>query len=214
MTNDQWLIWQLADSAFPIGSLAHSNGLEAAVQHGVVTDSANLEAFVHAGLGQCVTGVLRFAVATRKAPEDFDRADQQCDLFLNNHVANRASRAQGRALLAASTRIFGNLALLNLTAQVRESNGPVHFPPIFGIVLGSLGISETQTSSLFLFLWVRSTLGSAVRMGVIGPLEAQRIQAGIRITAKLRGDHPMQTTPVLDLLQGTQDRLYSRLFQS
>ena len=106
MAMDEWLMWQLVDSALPIGALAHSNGLEAAVQHGLVTDGKSLEEFVRASVRQCTRGILTFVGQTRSNPADFEIADRRCDLFLNNHVTNRASRAQGRAFLMAATRIF------------------------------------------------------------------------------------------------------------
>jgi urease accessory protein len=214
MSNDEWLIWQLADSAFPAGGLAHSNGLEAALQHGLVTDGASVEQFVRAGLRQCARGVLQFVRETWQHPDDFNSCDRHCDLFLNNHVTNRASRAQGRAMLAATGRIFATESILRLTETTRRSQSAAHLAPVFGVVLGSLGIGQTQTQTLFLFLFIRSTLGSAVRLGIIGPLEAQRIQSVIRPSSDFDSDVPVQTAPVLDLLQGTQDRLYSRLFQS
>jgi urease accessory protein len=38
--DEDWLLWQLADSAFPTGGFAHSGGLEAAWQHGEIRNSA------------------------------------------------------------------------------------------------------------------------------------------------------------------------------
>jgi urease accessory protein len=80
--------------------------------------------------------------------------------------------------------------------------------------MATMDISKDQTDSLFLFLFLRSILGSAVRLGIVGPLEAQRILTRIRIETPIADAIPVQTAPVLDLLQATQDRLYSRLFQS
>jgi urease accessory protein len=61
-----------------------------------------------------------------------------------------------------------------------------------------------------------------VRLGVIGPLQAQglqlRMSAPAAVLAARCGQIPLQettqTAPVADLLQGAQDRLYSRLFIS
>jgi urease accessory protein len=69
---------------------------------------------------------------------------------------------------------------------------------------------------------VRSVLSAAVRLGVIGGFEAQRLQyaCGQRLEeianrcAALSIDDVAQTAPIVDLLQAGHDRLYSRLFQS
>src|SRR5258707_5324597 len=49
---NDWLIWQLIDSAFPTGGFAHSAGLEAAWQHGEVRNSGELVSFLEASLQQ------------------------------------------------------------------------------------------------------------------------------------------------------------------
>jgi urease accessory protein UreF len=61
-----------------------------------------------------------------------------------------------------------------------------------------------------------------VRLNIVGPLDAQAIQHELSDSAeiaaakfgKIRLNDCAQTAPLLDLWQGTQDRLYSRLFQS
>jgi len=67
MTTD-WLLWQLADSAFPSGGFAHSGGLEAAVQLGVVSDPSSLEVFLQNALLQIGNGIARFAQAAWEKP--------------------------------------------------------------------------------------------------------------------------------------------------
>ena len=46
--------------------------------------------------------------------------DQLCDAFTTNHVANRASRAQGRALLSAVERIFPERGSALVRATLRS----------------------------------------------------------------------------------------------
>ena len=78
-------------------------------------------------------------------------------------------------------------------------------------------------SEIVLFGTARGVLSAAVRLGIVGSYEAQRLQHAVRAVARsrratLRGtlmsDDLAQTAPVLDLLQVAHDRLYSRLFQS
>jgi len=61
-----------------------------------------------------------------------------------------------------------------------------------------------------------------VRFGIVGPMEAQSLQHRMAPLAEevlprcqgLTVDDIAQTSPLLDIRQGAQDRLYSRLFQS
>src|SRR5947208_7672034 len=90
-TASDWLLWQLADSAFPTGGFAHSSGLEAAWQQGEV-DATSLSAFVHDVITQAGHGVVPFVTAAHREPGDLGAIDSQCDAFLRNPVTNRASR--------------------------------------------------------------------------------------------------------------------------
>jgi urease accessory protein len=219
---DDWLIWQFADSAFPAGSFVHSGGLEAAWQNGRVTRGESLLGFIESTLTQIGRGSLPFVLAAHREPDRFVEYDQLYDAMLSNHVANRASRAQGQSLLAAAQRIYARPALTALHAMVRESGSPGHLAPLFGVIATKMNFDETQTSRLFLFCALRGLVSAAVRLGIVGPMEGQGLQAKLFAKAEqlgidaldVRPQDAAQTAPILDLLQGTQDRLYSRLFQS
>jgi urease accessory protein len=231
-----WRLWQLADSAFPTGGFAHSFGLEAAWQHGEVRNRTELVSFLEAGLHQAGHAALPFVLAAFDAPEKLDEFDQLCEAFTTNHVANRASRAQGRALLSAMEKIFniggsrGGEAHAKksqnlLTSAATKPAGPppfAHFAPVFGAYLRRLEVARETTGRMFLFNHLRGGLAAAVRLNIVGPMEAQNLQARLAPTAEkilqrcaaLTLDELAQTSPLLDLWQGAQDRLYSRLFQS
>lgn len=212
-----WLIWQLCDSAFPTGGFAHSSGLEAAWQHGEVRGRAELISFIEANLNQLGHAALPFVTASFDAPEKCFEFDQLCDSFTTNHVANRASRAQGRAFLTAVERIF--------KIEIRDSKTEIefaHFAPVFGACARRLELSRETTTRLFVFNQLRSVLAAAVRLNIVGPMEAQMLQHQITPQAERMRERCetillediAQTAPLLDLWQGAQDRLYSRLFQT
>jgi urease accessory protein len=211
--DEDWLLWQLADSAFPTGGFAHSVGLEAAWQHGEIRNSAELSSFLEASLRQLAHSALPFAAAAHDAPEQGAELDRLSDAFLTNHVANRASRAQGRAFLMVVEKTFG-LAHHSLPFG--------HFAPVFGGTARRLGLPRMSTTHLFFFQHLRALVAAAIRLGIVGPMEAQTLQHRLAPTAReilSRSEHlPVsaisQTAPLLELWQGTQDRLYSRLFQS
>ncbi len=217
--NDDWLLWQLADSAFPTGGFAHSLGLEAAWQHGEIRNRADLISFIEAGLQQLGHAALPFVTAAFDKPEKLGEFDQLCDAFTTNHVANRASRAQGRAMLSAMERIF---KAVDGKRKTEKELLFAHFAPVFGSCLRQLDVPRETVARLFFFNQLRGVLAAAVRLNIVGPMEAQMLQQRLAPQAEkilcrcenLSLDNLAQTSPLLDVWQGAQDRLYSRLFQS
>ncbi|MBI3414646.1 MAG: urease accessory protein UreF [Verrucomicrobia bacterium] len=217
-----WLVWQLADSAFPTGGFAHSGGLEAARQHGEVRGGDSLLEYLQVSLHQFTHAAMPFAHAAFAGAPEFREVDQRCDAFLSNHVANRASRLQGRAFAASAERIFGGVDLKSFHERLLTENLPGHFAPVFGAVTRLLALEASVAARLFVFTQLRGSISAAVRLNIVGPGEGQSIQHRLTDAADLAASRfgavalndAAQTAPLLDLWQGAQDRLYSRLFQT
>jgi urease accessory protein len=217
MSTTSFLILQLADGAFPSGGFAHSGGLEAALHLRGVGD---LEPFVDEALWQTARGALPFVRHASERPARLSDLDSAFDATSTSHVANRASRALGRALASAASRIFERPDILAIGVYARS--GPAHHAPVFGAVFGALGVSPLETQAAWLHGVVRGVLSAAVRLGIVGPLEAQQVLATRaplleRILASctdLEPDQATQTSPLLELFGALHDRLDGRLFQS
>ena len=215
-----WLAWQVVDSAFPVGAFAHSWGLEAAWQAGHVADDAALRRFLAESIQQTGWSALPVMSAAHRTPERLEELDELTHAFLVNDVANRASRVQGRTLAATADRVWPSPALTGLGARVQATRG--HLAPVSGVVFRTIGLAEEVAQRALLHGAARGILSAAVRLGIVGSYRAQRLQhaAATRLDATLercRGLPPeaiCQTAPIIDLLQGAHDRLYSRLFQS
>ena len=217
-----FIVWQLIDSGFPSGGFAHSAGLEASVQHGHVSDAAGVQAFATQLLEQSGRSALPLVAAAHREPDTVAELDQLSDVFLSNPVANRASRAQGRALLSSVARSFRHIDLGPLEARQKGGGTAGHYAPLFGAILSRLGVDIIDTQRAFLFIAARGVCSAAVRLGIIGGYDAQTVQAGlaphidsiIGQCAPFAPHEIAQTAPLVDLFQSTHDRLYSRLFQS
>jgi urease accessory protein len=239
---DDLLVWQLVDSAFPTGAFAHSLGLEAAGQHGEVASREDLRRFVEATILQAASGALPLVNAAYREPARLAEWDALNDAFLSNAVANRASRQQGRTLMASAARIFASSTLDALHARVASPSNsqsptskerptpnaqfgaPVnaHVAPVTGVVFATLRVPLETTQRVVLFTAARGVLSAAVRLGITGSYDAQHLQSECagwigRVLLRYHDTGPgdlAQTAPVIDILQGAHDRLYSRLFQS
>jgi urease accessory protein len=217
---DPWLLWQLADSAFPTGGFAHSLGLEAAWQQGEIGSAADLRRFVRGSVQQAGHAMLPLVSAAHDSPDRFEQLDELNEVFLVNAVANRASRVQGRTLIATMTRVWPSSDLEQL--RLRAVHCCAHLAPVAGAAFRTLGVPLPAVQQLMLFGVARGIVSAAVRLGITGSFEGQRLQSEcgpwledvLAACAALREDDLVQTAPLLDLLQAGHDRLYSKLFQS
>ena len=217
------LVWQLVDSGFPAGGFAHSGGLEASVQHGLVAaERGEVLRFTRQALAHAARSVLPFVTSVHRRPETLPELDRLSDIFLNNPIANRASRAQGRAFLTSAARSFPQSALPAIEHDIRAQRLCCHYAPIFGVILEALAVDVAETQRAFLFVTVRGVASAAVRLGLLGAFEAQEvitllapdIERAIQRCGGLDVTDIAQTAPLIDLCQSTHDRLYTRLFQS
>jgi urease accessory protein len=216
-----WLLLQLSDSALPTGGFAHSGGLEAAAQQGEVRTAGDLRRFLRDALWQTGHCALPLASAAHADPAALPHLDARADAFLVSRVANRASRTQGRAFVDTCARIFP-AEVARVREGARAAGLLLHYAPVAGAVLRALAVERTHAQQLLLSLGLRGSLVAAVRLGVVGTHEAQRMQHELApamdevlaACADLTEEDLAQTAPLADLFGSTHDRLYSRLFQS
>jgi urease accessory protein len=217
-----WRILQIADSAFPTGGFAHSAGLEAALAHGEAATPEALDTFVASHLWNAGHASMPFVAAAHDRAADVRALCEWNDATLTNHVANRASRTQARAFLATCAQVFAEPALVDLADRIRRREHTAHIAPVFGAALRAVGVSRDDTLALHLHLGLRGITSAAVRLGAVGPLEAQRLQVrhGATLDAVLAGCQSLRpeeaatVAPLHDVFGATHDSLYARLFQS
>ncbi|XP_013414784.1 urease accessory protein F-like [Lingula anatina] len=219
---------QISDSAFPTGGFSHSLGLEAAVKFRLV-EAGNLdvlEQFTVAVLENTGSFSLPFVTEAYESSGNFmelKKLSDMCDACTSNHVAKRASTRQGRSLLSTSARTFKNELLQHFQEfSEAQADFQIHYPVMFGHLCRILGVDLSQCQTAFMFGSLRTLLASAVRLDVVGALEAQALQNKMQsfipdIISKYRSrkaEEACVSFPLPEVLQNSQDTLFSKLFYS
>jgi urease accessory protein len=177
----------LADSALPIGALAHSFGLETLVSVGALS-VANLQEFLagyleEAGFLEAVSCRETFHLAA-VAPEDFNLEEW---LALNGRLSAlkpaRESRSGSAALgqnLLQIVSALGNFSIINrvlgsLRARPTGKGAAIHHATAFGLAAGVLGFDESRTVLAYLHQSIASLVSACQRLLPLGQTRAARI---------------------------------------
>jgi len=124
--------------------------------------------------------------------EEIKALDDLYDTMTLNHVAKRASKSQGVALLTLYTKGFSpptSLPMKQTTTRdafvgklvdryklkIRREEVQGHLPICWGILTAALSVSLDRSLHLHLFLHARSLLSAAVRLNTIGPYASQQL---------------------------------------
>ena len=189
------------------------------------TATRTCAAFVRASLAAGrATACCRWSTPRIAIPDRLDELDALADAFLVNAVANRASRVQGRTLLATMRAASGRRIVWRRLDATRAGHCAAHAAPLAGAVFETMGLSlPTSQQRRAVSASRAASLSAAVRLGIVGSLRGAAPAAPTaRATSTtswprcgdLDAGDLAQTAPLLDLLQSAHDRLYSRLFQS
>jgi urease accessory protein len=159
---------QLADSALPIGSLAHSFGWETLIEEGDLT-VADLFALLKNVLGE---GLLLDAVFCRTA-HNRAHLDQPVQDLNQRLSALRLARESREASLALGKRFLSLAA--SLDPDIAPASENTHFVVAFGYVCGTLNLDVEQTVSAFLHQSVAASISVCQRLLRLGQTEASQM---------------------------------------
>ena len=217
------MVW--LSPAFPVGAFAYSHGLEWAHEAGDVTDAASLEGWLAdlLGHGAIRNDAILFAAAWRAAGEgDGAALAEVAELALA--LAGSAERrleatTQGDAFAAAVARSWpcGAVDLLK-----KSWTGPLAYPAAVAAAAAGHGIPLAEALEAFVLGFVANLVSAAVRLGVVGQTDGQRVVAAlipqVRNLAALARDGGLDDLGACafrsDLAALAHETQYTRLFRS
>jgi urease accessory protein len=195
-------VLQFADSAFPAGGYAHSFGLEAYVQAGLVRDRHGVLAFLRAHLegavGPCEATA---AVASREALgqgrlDDCQSLDEELEAMKPARELREASRQMGRQTLRVASALSGDGRLAEYLGAVESGKPPGHQAVAFGMAGAVLGWEAPETATALLHSSAALLVGAALRLLPLGQLDGQRLLRDLHpLIARLAGEAVRRPAP-------------------
>jgi urease accessory protein len=211
---------QLASPTLPVGAYSYSQGLEAALEAGVVRDAETATRWIGEVLEYSVARteapiVLRLAAAWRN--EDVAVVRYWNAMFL-------ASRETSE--LRAETVQMG-YSLGRLLTEIGEGRGlekveEIAFPTAFAYAVVRWDIDPTSALLAYLWAWLENQAMAAVKAVPLGQTDGQRMLLGlgerlekvVTCATRVADDDIGTFAPRFALLSTRHEVQYSRLFRS
>lgn len=217
---------QITDSAFPLGSFAFSYGLESTAKLGLIKNIADLKKYLLNVLTQISCSELPFVTSCYKCEAGEDEilveVFRRIDAFVTIPCIRKGSITQGRSLLQAVKSVYPEHHFHEVIHWLQRNGLSPHYSAVFGIVTRIVGLSHMETLSAYAYIALRDQVSAAVRLGLLGPNEAQgmlretlgHVQTHIDRVKGLGYHRAYKVAAALEIAQAHHPKLYSRLFQN
>ncbi len=174
---------QFADSFFPSGSIAFSWGLETLRADGEVVAAEQVAQFLEGQLAhRWASFDAPVLIAAMRANGKFDRLADLDDLVEAMTLATElreGSRRAGASLLKVHTGL-GTLGAAEYRQSIAERKARGHLPVVQGMLWKATGLSEEACRAVSAHTLCTGIVGAALRLGLIGHLDAQKILLQVR----------------------------------
>ncbi|MBL8327792.1 MAG: urease accessory protein UreF [Rubrivivax sp.] len=219
------LMW-LASPALPVGGFSYSEGLEAAVEQGLVRQEQQAgDWLLHQLQLNQARADLPVMIASHLA---WQAGNLEAVRGLNDWVLDTRETAEmrlqseqmGRSL-TEWLRQGQDAADPRVTALAGLRPAPT-WPLAFALASALTGAEPRQAALAFAFGWAENMAQAAIKAVPLGQAGAQRvlarlvdaIPAAVETALQRRAEHRQAFTPMLAILSARHEQQYSRLFRS
>jgi len=207
----------LSSTALPIGAYCYSQGVESAIDRGLIHDEASSIAYFEEVLEMLL---VRFELPVLKRLMQYSDDEVNFTYWANFYRASRESKE----LLAESKQLAFSLNawirdVLKQPVKVKKQLG---FVPAYGSLCGTLGLNQTEVLTAYTFTVLENQVLAAVKTVPLGQMSGQRIlwylhaliPAAITRALALQDTEISSALPQYAMLSMHHETQYSRLFRS
>ncbi len=223
-TSDLLWLMQLASPALPVGGFSYSEGLEAAVEHGLVDGEASAQAWLldqlHLVQARSELPVVAQAMQAWLS-HDVQRLHQLNAWVIQTRESFETrlqSEQMGRSLLDwLRNHTDVDAARVQTCQQL-----PPTWPVVFALALTTRAVTARDGLLTSAFAWAENMVQAAIKSVPLGQRSGQRILAALSAEIPLAVDHALALgdehrqafSPRLAILSARHETQYSRLFRS
>ncbi len=216
---------QLCSPSLPVGAYSYSQGLEAAMEAGIVTDETSARTWIVSMLDEVVS---RFeAPVTLRLIAAFASHDENAVRYWTEFFIASRDSAEFRAETIQMGFSLSKL-LAEICKEQRETLAllsgltDVPFPTALAAASVALGVPTEETVLGMLFSWAENQVLACVKSVPLGQVAGQRlllslrphIENAARIAHTLADDELSNWSPGLSILSMQHEVQYSRLYRS
>ncbi|GGY89017.1 urease accessory protein UreF [Pseudoduganella plicata] len=216
---------QLASPSLPIGAYSYSQGLEAALEGGLVTDADSARRWIVHQLHDVVaaweapmTWRLMAAFTARDAPLAAELSEQ----FLASRDTSEL-RAETVQMGFSLARLIGELGIADEGAlAMLQAHGEVPLPAAYACAVAALAIPHEEALLGLLFAWAENQVLVCVKSVPLGQVAGQKLLLSLRpelevaaLRARSLADRELSNwSPAFSMLSMRHEVQYSRLYRS
>ena len=196
---------QLASPTLPIGAYSYSEGLEAAVEAGIVADAASAERWI--------ADVLELSVARMELAVLRSQLEAPSQAMNDFFLASRESAELRAETLQMGHSLAKLLTELGIDVQIDQPA----LPTAFACAARAWHITERDALVAYLWSWLENQVMAALKAVPLGQTAGQKIllELGGRLEALVEKEAQWSNfAPGLAYLSARHETQYSRLFRS
>ncbi|MCK4081470.1 MULTISPECIES: urease accessory protein UreF [Acinetobacter] len=207
----------LSSTALPVGAYCYSQGVESAIDQGIIHDEVSSIAYFEEVLEMLL---VRFELPVLQRLIQFYADEEQFLYWANLYRASRESRE----LLAESQQLAFSLNawirdVLKLPVIVKKQFG---FVPVYAQLCGQLQLNIADVLTAYSFSVLENQVLAAVKTIPLGQMSGQRIlwhlheliPQAVEQALTLQDDELSSSLPQYAMLSMAHETQYSRLFRS
>jgi len=211
---------QFASPALPIGGYSYSQGLEAALEEGLVTDADSARAWIVRYLDDVVArwdAPMLWRLLGAFAARDAETIAQWGGCFLASRDTAEL-RAESVQMGYSLSRLIAELGV----ADTRALGEDVTLPLAFACAVDGLAIPHEEALLAMVFAWVENQVLVCVKSVPLGQVAGQRlllslrpdIERAVELARRLPDDELSNWAPGLSMLSMRHEVQHGRLYRS